>query len=152
MAAEGFQGRFDVWVTDSVDARAEAAIEGGLARFNQDQAGFVDSRALAVLVREPPGGDVVGGILGRTTFGLLFVDLIFLPPSARGQGLGGHVMAMAEREARQRGCSAAVLFTIVFQAPDFYARQGYRELGRVECDPPGFARVCMTKRLTEPAR
>jgi predicted N-acetyltransferase YhbS len=67
--------------------------------------------------------------------------------SARGQGLGGKVMAMAEQEARQRGCSAAVLFTIVFQAPDFYARQGYRELGRVECDPPGHTRVCMTKRL-----
>jgi hypothetical protein len=57
-------------------------------------------------------------------------------------------MAMAEREASRRGCTAAVLFTITFQAPDFYARLGYVELGRVECDPPGHTRVCMTKRLT----
>jgi GNAT superfamily N-acetyltransferase len=150
--AEVFQARFELRVSDTFDAHAESVIEDGLTRFNKDQAGFVDARALAVLVRERGGGEVVGGLLGRTTLGLFFVDLIFLPASARGQGLGSRVMALAEQAARQRGCSAAVLFTIVFQAPDFYARQGYRELGRVECDPPGHTRVCMTKRLAAPDR
>jgi GNAT superfamily N-acetyltransferase len=145
MAIQNVQGRLELQLTDTVEAQSEAVIEDGLSRYNEEKAGFVDARALAVLVRD--AGDVVGGLIGRTTLGIFFIDLIFLPATARGQGLGGKVMAMAEREARRRGCSAAVLFTITFQAPDFYARQGYGELGRVECDPPGHSRVCMTKRL-----
>jgi GNAT superfamily N-acetyltransferase len=142
------QSRLELQLTDTVDAQSEAVIEDGLARYNKEKAGLVDARPLAVLVRDAEADEVVGGLIGRTTLGLFFVDLIFLPPTARGQGLGAQVMAMAEREASRRGCTAAVLFTITFQAPDFYARLGYVELGRVECDPPGHTRVCMTKRLT----
>jgi hypothetical protein len=36
---------------------------------------------------------------------------------------------------------------VTFQAPGFYERQGYEVLGRIECDPPGHTRSCMTKRL-----
>lgn len=57
------------------------------------------------------------------------------------------MLAMAENEARARKCSAVVLYTITFQAPDFYAQQGYRELGRIACAPPGHTRICMTKTL-----
>jgi GNAT superfamily N-acetyltransferase len=138
-------GPFEIALTDAPDALAEAAIEDGLSAYNKQQAGYVDARALAVLIRE--AGHVTGGLLGRTSLGIFFIDLIFLPESARGQGLGREVMTRAEAEARRRGCTAAVLFTITFQAPGFYARQGYRELGRIACDPPGATRVCMTKRL-----
>ena len=56
-------------------------------------------------------------------------------------------VAMAEDEARLRGGSRAVPFTVMFQAPGFYERQGYQVFGRIECDPPGHTRICMTKRL-----
>ena len=79
--------------------------------------------------------------------GWLFVDLVYLPDSLRGTGVGTRMMAMAEDEAKARGCVAALLYTISFQAPDFYARLGYRELGRVACLPPGTSRVIMTKRF-----
>jgi GNAT superfamily N-acetyltransferase len=147
MATNNAQGRFELRLTDTVDPQSNAVIESGLADYNKEKAGFVDARALAVLVRDAEAGEVVGGLIGRTTLGIFFVDLIFLPTTARGLGRGRQVMAMAEQEAARRGCTASVLFTITFQAPDFYARQGYSELGRVECDPPGHSRICMTKRL-----
>ncbi len=134
-------------LTDAPDAAAQAAIEDGLSAFNWEQAGFTNTRPLAVLIRDPSTGAVAGGLLGRTTYGLLFIDLVFLPAWARGRGLGRAVLRMAEQEARQRGCTSAVLYTITFQAPGFYAREGYRTLGRIECDPPGHSRICMTKRL-----
>ena len=130
-------------VTDSPDPIAEAVIENGLTEFNKEQAGFVNARALAVLLKHPETGAVAGGLLGRTTYGLLFVDLFFLPPWARGAGAGSKILAAAEEEAVRRGCTTAVLFTIVFQAPGFYARHGYSEIGRVECAPPGHSRVCL---------
>ncbi|MBV9117468.1 MAG: GNAT family N-acetyltransferase [Acetobacteraceae bacterium] len=134
-------------LTDAPSDKAEAVIETGLADYNRSQAGYTNARPLAVLVCDPQSGDILGGLLGRTTLGLLFVDLVHLPDVLRGYGLGARVLAMAEEEARRRGCTAATLFTIHFQAPGFYARHGWREVGRIECDPPGHTRICMSKRL-----
>ena len=138
-------------LTDAPDAQAEAAIEQGLRGFNIQQAGHADSRPLAVLLQHPDTGQTEGGLLGFTSYGLLFINLVFLPPSARGQDIGTTILAMAETEATARGCTTAVLYTITFQAPGFYARHGYTELGRIECPPPGHTRICMTRRL-QPAR
>ncbi len=137
----------ELFLTDAPDASAEKIVETGLAEFNRQQAGYVDSRPLAVLARDPDSGEVLGGLLGRTTLGLFFVDVIHLPASTRGHRLGSRMLAMAEAEAVRRGCTQAVLFTIHFQAPGFYAAHGWREIARVECDPPGHTRICMSKRL-----
>ena len=137
---------FDIVLTDAPTDADEAVIEGGLADFNADQAGgYRDWRALAVLARDPATGQTIGGILGRTTLGLLFVDLVYLPPALRGQDLGSRMMRMVEQEAVKRGCRSGALITISFQAPGFYERHGWRELGRVPCDPPGTFRVFMSK-------
>ena len=68
-----------VTLTDSPDAAAQAALESGLARDNTEQAGLADARPLAVLITDPATEQTVGGRLGRTSLGLLFVDLFFLP-------------------------------------------------------------------------
>jgi len=141
-----------VTVTDAPSERAQKVIEDGLNGYNVEQAGYWDSRPLAVLASDPETAEVLGGILGRTSFGLLFIDLVFLPASVRAKGLGGRVLAMAEAEARERGCHRGVLYTISFQAPGFYERRGWREFGRIPCDPPGTARVFMTKELAPEAR
>jgi GNAT superfamily N-acetyltransferase len=137
----------ELWFSDRTDDGAEAIIDEGLSAFNREQAGYVDARPLAVLMRRRGEKATCGGLIGRTSLGLLFIDLVFLPNWARGQGLGSRILAMAEQEARRRGCTTSVLYTITFQAPGFYARHGYRELGSIEVDPPGHTRVCMTKRL-----
>ncbi len=143
----GMDRPVEIILTDAPGERAEAIIDEGLSEYNREQAGYADARPLAVLMRDPDSGEVLGGLLGRTTLGLFFIDLIHLPAAARGHGLGGQVLAMAEQEAIRRGCTAATLFTIHFQAPGFYARHGWREVGRIECDPPGHTRICMSKRL-----
>jgi GNAT superfamily N-acetyltransferase len=137
----------ELTVTDAPGAAAEAAIRDGLSDYNFDKAGYRDHRPLAILVRDPETGEAVGGLLGRTSFGLLYVDRFFLPESLRRQGLGSRIIAAAEEEARQRGCSRAVLTTLSFQAPGFYQRQGWHVLGKIECDPPGHTRFLMTKTL-----
>jgi len=139
-------------VTDAPSPSVAALIEDGLSDYNRLKAGHTDSRPLAALVTNPATNEVVGGLLGRTSLGLFFVDLFYLPDGIRGEGIGSRVMQMAEAEARARGCSTAVLYTIVFQAPGFYERHGYRVLGRIECEPPGHTRVCMTKAIGRDAQ
>lgn len=135
-------------ITDQPGQADLAVLEKGLDEFNEQAAGALDRRALAVLVKDPATGRVVGGLSGRTSFGLLFVDYFYLPPSLRGSGLGGELLRQAENEAVRRGCRAGFLYTINFQAPEFYRRNGWRSFGEIASEPGGISRVFFTKDLT----
>ena len=136
-------------VTDTPEAADEAVVRDGLSAYNLSKAGYRDQKPLAVFVTDPDTGEVVGGIIGRTSYGLLYIDRFFLPEGLRRQGLGSQVLKAAEEEAARRGCTRAILSTLSFQAPGFYQRQGWQVLGRIDCDPPGHTRFTMTKRLTQ---
>jgi ribosomal protein S18 acetylase RimI-like enzyme len=139
--------RPDLTLTDAPDAAARDAIGNGLAQYNEEQTGISDVRPIGVLISDPETGQVVGGLIGRTSLGLMFIDLVYIPAAYRGARLGSEMLEMAEAEARRRGCCSAVLVTISFQAPGFYAKHGYTEMGRVPCHPPGTSRVLMWKAL-----
>ncbi|MEV0916642.1 GNAT family N-acetyltransferase [Streptomyces sp. NPDC049967] len=138
-------------LTDAPTPQDVAAISDALDRFNIEHTGIADRRSLGVLVRDPATRQVVGGLTGRTSLGLFFLDLFYLPPRLRGGGLGTRILRQAEDEARARGCRTAVLYTITFQAPGFYQKHGWKRLGEVPCDPLGTSRVFMTKELTAPS-
>jgi GNAT superfamily N-acetyltransferase len=131
-------------VTDAPDPHEVEVIGRGLAVYNHEQTGIHDHKPLAVLVKDADG-NTVGGISGRSSLGLLFLDLVYLPQSMRGGGLGSRLLAAAEEEGRKRGCERAVLYTISFQAPDFYKKYGWRVFGEIPCHPPGTSRIFMTK-------
>ena len=94
-----------VTVTDAPDPQEEDAIRVGLGRFNEEQTGIRDSRPLAVVVRDPETKQPLGGLTGRTSLGLLFIDLFFLPHDLRGGGLGSRLLRLAEDEARSAAAS-----------------------------------------------
>jgi GNAT superfamily N-acetyltransferase len=135
-----------ITVTDQIDPDLEAVIGAGLDEFNEQQAGYRDRRSLAVVVRDPVTGEAVGGATGRTSLGMLFLDLFYLPEHLRGSGIGSQILRAFEDEGRRRGCRSAVLYTISFQAPGFYARHGWRAFGEIPCDS-GTSRIYMTKEL-----
>jgi GNAT superfamily N-acetyltransferase len=136
-----------ITVTDAPDAADLAVIRERLDQFNVKASGIADQRALAILVKDSATGELLGGITGRSSRGLLFLDMFFLPESMRGAGLGSKVLQMAEEEGRRRGCRSAVLHTNTFQAPGFYRKHGWREFGAIPCDPPGTSRIFFTKDL-----
>jgi GNAT superfamily N-acetyltransferase len=133
-------------ITDTIDEQMREVIANGLDDFNDDVIGYGDRRALAVVVKDA-SGKVVGGALGRSSLGLLFLDLFYLPKSLRGSGLGTQILNAFEEEGRKRGCCSAVLYTLSFQAPQFYERNGWRIFGDIPCHPDGASRVFLTKLL-----
>ncbi len=137
-------------LTDQPTDTDESVIQGGLADYNMLKTGYRDWRPLAALLRDPDTDQTIGGMIGRTSYGLLFIDLVYLPETMRGHDIGSRLLAMMEQEGARRGCKSAFLFTITYQAPGFYQRQGWTEFGRIACDPPGNARVFMTKTLPQP--
>lgn len=134
-------------ISDSAEPKFEAMIAQGLDEFNEKVAGMGDRRALNVIVRDPASDEVLGGAVGRTSLGLAFLDLFHLPDSLRGFGLGTQILEAFEEEARQRGCGSAVLYTISFQAPGFYEKNGWTRFGEISSKRQGISRVFMTKKL-----
>ncbi|BEM64008.1 N-acetyltransferase [Serratia marcescens] len=134
-------------ISDRVTPEITSCIAEGLDRFNDQQIGYGDRLPLAVVVKDPDSGDVLGGITGRSSLGLLFLDLFYLPEALRGAGLGSELLRRFEQEGRRRGCLSAVLYTISFQAPDFYQRHGWQHMGEVPCLPPGTSHIFMSKTL-----
>jgi GNAT superfamily N-acetyltransferase len=133
-------------LTSVRDARAEEVVTAGLAEYNREHIGRADSQTLDVMVRDD-GGEIVGGLLGHTSLRLFFLDLFYLPEGLRRGGLGSRLIVQAEDEARRRGCTAAVVYTVTFQAPGFYERHGYQRFGEIPCPPDGATRIFLSKAL-----
>ncbi len=136
-----------VTLTEDPHPDLRGIIGAGLDRHNFDAAGYADSTPLAIALSDPETGAALGGISGRTSLGMLFIDLVYIPHEFRGQDLGTRMLAMAEAEAIRRGCRSAFLFTISFQAPGFYEKHGWTRFGEIPCDPPGTSRVFFRKAL-----
>jgi len=133
-------------LSDVDDNAVRDAIIAPLVAYNKAQAGFDDSRPLLVLL-EGEDGHVEGGLYGRTAFGWLFVELLYVPEAVRGTGVGTELLLRAEREAAARGCHSAWLDTFEFQARGFYERLGYTLFGELSDYPSGSSRYFMKKVL-----
>jgi GNAT superfamily N-acetyltransferase len=134
-------------VTDVLDPADVAVITDGLRAYHLNQIGYHDFRPLAVFVRDPQTGKVVGGLHGRSEFGLVYVAWFFLPEDLRHARIGSRVLAMAEEEGRRRGCTRIALTTLSIEAPGFYQKQGYAVAATIDCEPPGLTRYYMMKKL-----
>jgi GNAT superfamily N-acetyltransferase len=137
----------EITVTDELDAADAAVISDGLRAYYVNQTGYYDFRPLAVFVRDPQTGKVIGGLHGRSEFGLVYVAWFFLPEDRRRAGIGSRVLAMAEEEGRRRGCTRIALTTLSIEAPGFYEKQGYDVAATIDCEPPGLTRYYMMKKL-----
>ena len=121
------------------------ALSDALGAFNQPFLPNADAHSLAVLVRGP-GGDLQAGLDGFTYAGWLFIRYLWVHAQLRRSGVGSRLMVEAERQARALGCHSAWVDTFTFQAPEFYAKLGYREFGRLDY-PPDHQRIFLQKQL-----
>ncbi|MFV3411147.1 GNAT family N-acetyltransferase [Pseudomonas sp. NY15436] len=101
----------------------------------------------ALLLRDPDSNEVIGGLYGKISYRWLLIDLVSVPESMRGQGIGERLMRMAEEVAQEKSCTGIWLETFSFQAPGFYQKLGYSEFGRLVDYPPGHTRLYYQKSL-----
>ncbi len=137
----------DIEMTDEITEEMNEVIGEGLNAYNDAITKYTDRKPLAVVIRDKCTGKIIGGMLGRTSLGLLFIELVYLPAELRNSGLGTELLKKFEDEGRARGCSSAVLYTISFQAPKFYEKHGWMVFGEIPCHPIGTSRIFMSKKL-----
>ena len=135
-----------VRAVDELPASERDAIVDGLLEYNAAQGYTWVGRPLAVVARDA-SGTVVGGLLGQTNLGWLFVSALWVVAGRRGCGLGSALLDVAEAEARRRDCIGVYLDTYSFQARPFYEQRGYQLFGALVDCPPGAMKYYLSKRL-----
>jgi GNAT superfamily N-acetyltransferase len=140
---------FDLVLTDSPPSSMRDELGRGIHAVNIALLGPSDMRPLAIIIQSQGDQTPIGGLYGRTSFRRLFVELLFVPESLRGQGVGQELLRKAEAEAKSRGCLGAWLETFSADAHRFYERNGYRTFGQIEDYPPGNTRYFLSKAWSE---
>lgn len=118
-------------LSDTVPESARDAILAGIKAHNDTLLGPTDRRDLFIPITADDGS-VDGGLIGYTGRGWLYVELLSVPERLRGQGMAGRLLALAEEEAKARGCIGAYIDTINPVACRAYERAGYTVFGRIE--------------------
>ena len=113
---------------------------------NVAQTGRTDWRPLGYFLRDARA-EWVGGLVGYVWGGWLYVRLLWVVGSLRGQSQGTRLLLAAENHARALGATAATLETFSFQAPSFYQRHGYIVFATLEDYPPGHTKFFLRKIL-----
>jgi hypothetical protein len=127
---------FAIRMTDEPDEAIRNAVLGPLVAYNHARTGRNDHRPL-VLAIEDADKHVVGGLWGRTGYDWLFVELLFVPESFRGRGIG--VTSCHERRVRQLpvGVTAHGLIPSSFRLESSMSVSGTRALANSKTTQSG---------------
>ena len=134
----------DIEVIETKAGEADELV-AGVRRFNEQQIGPGNAQPLTVVARGDDGA-LLGGVSGRTVYGQFLIEVVFVAEACRGTGLGRQLMQVAEARARERGCVAAQVDMLSFQAPEFYRKLGFEVIGTIEGFPAGYDRHFLFKR------
>ena len=121
-------------------------VRNALGKFNTDIVGE-DGHTPFSIVEYDNNGNIIGGILGGTYWGWMYVDILWVHTDHRGKGIGSQLLAEAEAEAVHRGCHHVHLDTMSWQAPEFYEKHGYTLIGSLPDIPNGHQKHMLMKAL-----
>ena len=121
-------------------------IRSELFRFNSDRVGD-DGHTPLNIVEYDEEGNIIGGIIGGTYWGWMYVDILWVHENHRVCGIGSKLLDAAEKEAKTRGCHHVHLDTMSWQAPEFYKKHGYIIVGILPDIPTGNQKYLLMKEL-----
>ena len=121
-------------------------IRESLNQFNGNLVGE-DGHTPLNIVEYDEDGTLIGGILGGTYWGWMYIDILWVREDHRRKGIGSTLLAEAEKEAVRRGCHHVHLDTMSWQAPAFYQKHGYEIIGILPDIPQGNRKYLLQKSL-----
>ena len=121
-------------------------IRESLNQFNCAHVGD-DGHTPLHLIEYDADGSIIGGLLGGTYWGWLYIDILWVREDHRRQGVGSRLLTEAEKEAMRRGCHHVHVDTMSWQAPAFYQKHGYEVIGVLPDIPLGNQKYLLMKAL-----
>ena len=121
-------------------------IREALNQFNCAHVGD-DGHTSLNLIEYGADGSIIGGLLGGTYWGWMYIDILWVREDHRRQGVGSRLLTEAEKEAMRRGCHHVHVDTMSWQAPMFYQKHGYEVIGVLPDIPRGNQKYLLMKAL-----
>ena len=121
-------------------------IREALNQFNCAHVGD-DGHTPLNLIEYDADGSIIGGLLGGTYWGWMYIDILWVREDHRRQGVGSRLLTDAEKEAIRRGCHHVHVDTMSWQAPMFYQKHGYEVIGVLPDIPRGNQKYLLMKAL-----
>jgi ribosomal protein S18 acetylase RimI-like enzyme len=121
-------------------------IRDSLNQYNNERVGE-DGHTPLHIIEYDENGNSIGGILGGTYWGWMYVDILWVHENHRKKGIGSRLLREAEQEAVRRGCHHVHLDTMSWQAPEFYKKHGYEVIGILPDIPIGNEKLLLMKAL-----
>ena len=103
-------------------------VREALNQFNDECVGK-DGHMPLNIVEYDENCNTIGGLLGGTYWGWMYVDILWVHEKHRHTGIGSKILREAENEAIRRGCHHIHLDTMSWQSPEFYKKHGYEVIG-----------------------
>jgi GNAT superfamily N-acetyltransferase len=136
------------WTThpDSPPSALADAVDQGLGEANlAAEPRLADVQALAVGAWR--ADRPVGGAIGRTWGECAELQQLWVQPELRRRGIGARLLRDFQQAAAARGARRIYLDTFSFQAPAFYAGQGWRVVLEIAGFADGIRKFTMLKDL-----
>jgi ribosomal protein S18 acetylase RimI-like enzyme len=125
------------------------SIYSGLVAFNEPQFPGLKENNMGFFVRDQ-NETVIGGIVAKHLYTSFHINYLWLHASIRSLGIGRELIQRVEHEARALGVVNIYLDTYTFQAPGFYKKYGFKEVGRyVDYPKQGIDKIFFQKTLSK---
>jgi GNAT superfamily N-acetyltransferase len=135
---------YQIFIDHNAKSEQVDLIKAGVLNYNEP---FLGKREKFCVFLKDSNDQIVGGATGSIfpLHGLLFLDLVHIEKTLRGQGYGTKLLLEVEAEAKRKGCTAIMLDTFSFQAEGFYSKLGYQRVGVIENQIGKYDRIYMKK-------
>jgi len=117
-----------------------------LAAYNAKTGGRVNWREVTITLKDDQG-KIVAGLNGSSDLGWLFIRLLWVDDAFHGQGLGGQLLELVEKEAVKRGCKNLWIDTFNPVALKLYQKHGFKIFGELENYPKPRKRIFLQKQI-----
>lgn len=120
-----------------VSISSRSVLAGDFERIGRSLSGQTLSKGappynpLSVCFQAAAEGKILGEAIATINWGKMEIDLMFVEPDHRGQGIGTALMNRIDEFARAGGLKAIRLNTPTWQGAGFYERAGFTEMGRI---------------------
>ncbi len=132
---------------DELPADAAVVVDAGLGASNDAAAPLHEVQPLGCFARLP-GGEVVGGAVGRTWGTCCELQQLWVEAAQRRHGVGKRLVEQFHERAQARGCRTFYLETYSFQAPNLYRSLGYEVKLELRGFGEGIVKFTMVREVT----
>ncbi|MBP2098120.1 GNAT family N-acetyltransferase [Enterococcus rivorum] len=79
--------------------------------------------------------EIIGGITAKNFLGEMKIELLAIRSDYQKQGVGGALIQKVKESARKEKCHHLLLNTFSYQAPNFYLKNGFEQLAKIDNFP-----------------